>query len=222
MPTRASPFRRCSVRRWTRNGRIRRAFPFRPSFFAVVAPPRYRSSSRHPAGKEGVYMAGHARFRNDRRDYRKGGRRAARSNGDARILWLYMGDYFAHWLKMAALCSIPRSLRVNWFRARRARPVHLAGIRREHGVCCNGSSTGLGAHARRGRNIAWPDAAVTRTSIGRDWKSSRPRGTRTRPGGRRGVEGRARLARRAFRQLGKRLPAALEAGRGRMHQKLAA
>src|SRR5213079_2475103 len=31
---------------------------------------------------------GHARLRNDRRDYRKGGRRAARSDGDARVLWL--------------------------------------------------------------------------------------------------------------------------------------
>src|SRR5207244_9932164 len=84
--------------------------------------------------------------------------------------------------------------------ARRAGPIYLAGIWREHARAAMDRRADPGTHARCGRNIAWPDAALRGPQLDRPGKALGSAVRRTRPDRRCGVERRTRLPRRAFRQ----------------------
>src|SRR2546425_2990172 len=134
-----------------------------------------------------------------------------------------MGDYFAHWLKMGRVVKHPpRIFRVNWFRrdaqGRFIWPGFGENMRvlqwvvdRPRGRTRGVEETSLGLMPRY-EDLNW--TGLEKLSAARYAELAR-------------VDAAAWKDELAshdelFAKLGKRLPAALEAGRGRMHQKLAA
>jgi len=134
-----------------------------------------------------------------------------------------MGDYFAHWLKMGrAVQHPPKIFRVNWFRrdaqGRFIWPGFGENMRvlqwvvdRSRGRTRGVEETSLGLMPRY-EDLNW--TGLEKLSAARYAELAR-------------VDAAAWKDELAshdelFAKLGKRLPAALEAGRGRMHQKLAA
>jgi phosphoenolpyruvate carboxykinase (GTP) len=133
-----------------------------------------------------------------------------------------MGDYFAHWLKMGRAVKLPpRIFRVNWFRRDANGKFLWPGFSENMRVLawivgrCQGSTQGaetpLGVMPRY-EDLHWAGlekisparfAELTRVDTAA-WKDE------------------LRSHDELFAKLGARLPAALEARRGRMHGKLAA
>jgi phosphoenolpyruvate carboxykinase (GTP) len=133
-----------------------------------------------------------------------------------------MGDYFGHWLKMGrAVRQLPRIFRVNWFRRDAGGKFLWPGFSENMRVLAwivercrgraQGADTALGVMPRY-EDLNWAGlekvtaarfAELTRVDAAA-WKDE------------------LRSHDELFAKLGARLPAALEARRGRMHEKLAA
>jgi phosphoenolpyruvate carboxykinase (GTP) len=134
----------------------------------------------------------------------------------------HMGDYFAHWLRMGeAVAQPPRIYRVNWFRKDAAGGFLWPGFSQNMRVlewiferCAGrgqGQETVLGIVPRY-ENLRWQGLEQFERARFEEISRLEPQAWAEE----------LKAHDDLFRKLGRRLPAALEARRGAMHQKLAA
>ncbi len=134
----------------------------------------------------------------------------------------HMGDYFAHWLKIGrAVARPPRIFRVNWFRKDAAGRFVWPGFSQNMRVL----KWIVERCAGRAQGVATPLGVIPRYED-LDW-AGLAGFERARFAEISGVEQQAwgeelKSHEELFRKLGKRLPPALEARRGALHQELAA
>jgi len=202
------------------NWKIRKVCRFPLSCLAVVAHRPCRSSSRRDLGGRRVHGRD-ARLRDDRGDHRQSRRSAPRPYGHARVLRIQHGRLLRALAQDGAQrAASAKIFRVNWFRRDAGGKFLWPGFGENMRVLqwiferCRGRAPGV--ETPLGEMPRFEDL---------DWrgleKLSPAQYAELERIGRGSMEGRTRLPRRTVRQVGKRLPSALEARRGSMHEKLA-